>query len=93
MAEIYKNTITPVKTKIFWGGEIVNADNDLVQAVVYDITEDPTIVPAINPTVAISSSTATKIETDNGSYQLVLSTFYTNRTRKFKITQTNRRNY
>ena len=85
MAEIYKDTITPVKTKIFWGGEIVNADNDLVQAVVYDITEDPTIVPAISPTVAITSSTATKIETDNGSYQLVLSTFYTNRTRKLKI--------
>ena len=56
MAEIYKDTITPVKTKIFWGGEIVNADNDLVQAVVYDITEDPTIVPAISPTVAITSS-------------------------------------
>ena len=85
MAEIYKDTITPVKTKIFWGGEIVNADNDLVQAVVYDITEDPTIVPAVSPTVAINSSTATKIETDDGSYQLLLSTFYTNRTRKLKI--------
>ena len=85
MAEIYKDTITPVKTKIFWGGEIVNADNDLVQADVYDITEDPTISPAINPTTQISTSTATKIETDDGSYQLVLSTFYTGRTRKLKI--------
>lgn len=85
MAEIYKDTITPVKTKIFWGGEIVNADNDLVQADVYDITEDPTISPAINPTTQISTSTATKIETDSGSYQVVLSTFYTGRTRKLKI--------
>ena len=85
MAEIYKDTITPVKTKIFWGGEIVNADNDLVQADVYDITEDPTISPAINPTTQISTSTATKIETDNGSYQVVLSSFYTSRTRKLKI--------
>ena len=85
MAEIYKDTVTPVKTKIFWGGEIVNADNDLVQAVVYDITQDPKISPAINPAVQILTSAATKIETDNGSYQLVLSTLYTSRTRKLKI--------
>lgn len=85
MAEIYKDTVTPVKTKIFWGGEIVNADNDLVQAVVYDITQDPKISPAINPAVQILTSAATKIETDDGSYQLVLSTLYTSRTRKLKI--------
>lgn len=85
MAEIYKDSITPVKTKIFWGGEIVNADNDEVQATVYDITEDPTIFPPLNPEVEISQSMANKIETDNGSYQLVLSTYYTDRSRKLKI--------
>lgn len=85
MAEIYKNSITPVKTKIFWGGEIVNADNDEVEAIVYDITEDPTINPAIDPETQISSSMAEKIETDVGSYQLVLSTYYTDRNRKLKI--------
>lgn len=85
MAEIYKNNITPVKTKIFWNGEIVNADNDEVTATVYDITEDPTITPAIDPTQQISSSQADKVETDNGTYQLTLSTWYTERDRKLKI--------
>jgi hypothetical protein len=85
MAEIYKDTVTPVKTKIFWNNEIVDADNDLVTARIYDITNDITISPSISPTTVISTSTADKVESDVGTYQVSLSRFYTSRNRKFKI--------
>ena len=54
MAEIYKDQTAPIKTKIFWAGEIVNADQpDLehsgVTATIYDITEDNTINPTVDP--------------------------------------------
>lgn len=85
MAEIYLNTVTPVKTKIFWNNEIVNADNDEVTAELYDITEDITVNPPIDPSIIISTMDAVKVENDNGTYQISLSRFYTDRNRKFKI--------
>lgn len=85
MAEIYKDTVTPVKTKIFWNGEIVDADNDEVSALIYDITEDPTISPAVDPTVILSTMDAEKLLEDRGTYQISLSRYYTSRNRKFKI--------
>ena len=85
MAEIYKDSVTPVKTKIFWNGEIVDADNDEVTAEIYDITEDPAVNPPIDPTVIISTMDADKVLEDRGTYQISLSTYYTFRNRKFKI--------
>jgi len=85
MAEIYKDTVTPVKTKIFWNNEIVNADNDEVTAEIYDITNDISIDPPIDPEAIISTMDADKVENDNGTYQISLSRYYTNRNRKFKI--------
>ena len=58
MAEIYKDQTSPIKTKIFWGGELVDADDDVI-AVVYDITEDNTISPTVNPNVPVGTFTAT----------------------------------
>jgi hypothetical protein len=84
MAEIYKDQTSPVKTKIFWGGELTDADGD-VTAVVYDITEDGTISPAVNPTVPLGTYTATKSETDMGTYQIVIPFSLCRRNRKFKI--------
>jgi hypothetical protein len=85
MAEIYKDQTSPVKTKIFWGGEIVDADNDIVTAIVYDISEDGTINPAVDPNVPILELDATKVETDRGTYQIVIPFEYCRRNRKFKI--------
>ena len=85
MAEIYKDQTSPIKTKIFWGGEIVNADNDYVTATVYDITEDNTINPSVDPNVSIFTSIATKVETDDGTYQIILPFQQVRRNRKFKI--------
>ncbi|NDB59262.1 hypothetical protein EB001_12560 [bacterium] len=85
MAEIYKDQTSPIKTKIFWAGEIVNADDDLVTATIYDITEDNTINPTVDPNTPIIEIEATKIETDDGSYQIVIPLEYCRRNRKFKI--------
>jgi hypothetical protein len=85
MAEIYRYSVTPIKTKIFWNGEIVNADNDEVEAVVYNVTEDLTIIPPLNPLASIAILDADKVETDIGTYQISLSQFYTEKTHKYKI--------
>lgn len=85
MAEIYKDQTSPVKTKIFWNGEIVNADNDEVTAVIYDITGDATISPAIDPEVSLIVLSATKVESDEGTYQIVIPFNLCRRNRKFKI--------
>ena len=85
MAEIYVNQTSPIKTKIFWGGEIVDADNNLVTARVYDITEDGTISPTISPSTIIVTLNATKLETDIGTYQIIIPFQYCDRNRKFKI--------
>lgn len=84
MAEIYKDQTSPIKTKIFWAGELVDVDND-VTAVVYDITEDTTVYPSLNPNVPVGTFTATKLETDMGTYQIVLPIDLSRRNRKFKI--------
>lgn len=84
MAEIYKDQTSPIKTKIFWGGELVDADDDVI-AVVYDITEDNTISPAVNPNVPVGTFTATKLETDMGTYQIILPLSLCRRNRKFKV--------
>lgn len=84
MAEIYKDQTSPIKTKIFWGGELIDADDDVI-AVVYDITEDNTVSPSVNPAVPVGTFTATKLETDMGTYQIVLPLSLCRRNRKFKI--------
>ena len=84
MAEIHINSNSSVKTKIIYGGEIVDADGN-VTATIYDITEDPAIDPPVDPGTAVYTNTATKIETDNGSYKLNIPYTLTNRYRNFKI--------
>lgn len=84
MAEIYIDQTAPIKTKIFWAGEIVDADANVI-ATIYDITEDSTINPTVDPDTAILTLTATKLETDGGTYQIVIPIEYCRRNRKFKI--------
>jgi hypothetical protein len=85
MAEIHINTNSSVSTKIIYGGEIVNADGDLVTATVYDITEDPALETPVNPDNPIFSSQAIKIETDNGSYKINIPYHQTSRLKNLKI--------
>lgn len=84
MAEVYIESNFPVKTKIFYAGEIMDADGSVV-AKVYDITEDPAITPAINPGDLITQLVATKMEEDFGTYKVVFPFSLTTRPRKFKL--------
>lgn len=84
MAEVYLNSNFPVKTKIYYAGEVLNADGTVV-AKVYDITQDPAISPAIDPEELLIQITATKSEVDPGTYQIVFPFSLTSRNRKFKI--------
>ena len=85
MAEIYKDQTAPIKTKIFWAGEITDVDNDYITAVIYDITEDNTLNPTVDPNTPILELEATKLETDAGTYQIIIPFEYCRRNRKFKI--------
>jgi hypothetical protein len=85
MAEIHINTNSSVSTKIIYGGEVINADGDLVMATVYDITEDPALEVPVNPETPIFSSEAIKIETDNGSYKINIPYHQTSRLKNLKI--------
>ena len=67
MAEIYKDQTAPIKTKIFWGGELRDADDD-VTAVVYDITEDNTVSPTVDPNTPIGDFVATRGEPAYADY-------------------------
>jgi len=84
MAEIYVNSNSPIRTKIYWAGELTVPDGN-VTATIYDVTEDPAVDPAINPEVALTTITATAVETDIGTYQVVLPFSYSERPRRFKI--------
>lgn len=85
MAEIYKDSVSQIRTKIFWNNEITNADDDEVYVYLYDVTEDKTQNPLIDPTQIISEDFAVKLENDIGSYYISLSRYYTDRNRKFKL--------
>jgi hypothetical protein len=85
MAEIHINTNSSVSTKIIYGGEVINADGDLVMATVYDITEDPALEVPVNPETPLFSSEAIKIETDNGSYKINIPYHQTSRLKNLKI--------
>jgi hypothetical protein len=84
MAEIYVGSNFPVKTTIFYAGELYIAQN-VVNVQVYDITQDPAIVPAINPETLVIQLSATQLETDPGTYQVILPFNLTDRQRSFKL--------
>jgi hypothetical protein len=84
MAEVYINSNDPVSTKIFYSGEIIDADGQ-VTATVYDITEDSAITPPIDPTTALLTFNATKLDNDFGTYQISIPFSVTDRQRKLKV--------
>jgi hypothetical protein len=86
MAEIYIDHASPIKTKIFWGGEITNPDDaNPVSVTVWDITEDQTLNPLVDPEDPIYEGQATKVETDDGTYQFTLPLSLCNRSKELRI--------
>jgi len=84
MAEIYKDTNSPIKTRISWKGEVIDNDYPVV-VVVYDITEDPLVTPAVNPTTPVGIYTAEPEDSDPGTYKIHLPLSLTNRLKKLKL--------
>jgi hypothetical protein len=82
--EILVGSNSAITHKVFWQGQLVNADG-LPQVKVYDITEDPAVTPAINPGIAVATLTSIKSEVDEGTYSVYLPFDLTTRQRQFRL--------
>jgi hypothetical protein len=74
----------PIKHKVYWRGEPTDADA-LPVVTVYDVTEDPTANPPINPNSILYTLTAEKSEVDIGVYQVSLPVNGTYKSRDLKL--------
>lgn len=84
MAEIYKNNSTAISTKLYYRGDAITPDGDVLVDF-YDITNDPLIIPAINPEAVIIELIAEPTETDVGVYNAYLPVEYVSRNRNYKL--------
>lgn len=84
MAEVFVNSHDVVSTKIFYAGNIVDADTD-VHVHVYDITEDISVVPPVDSTEPVLTLLASKDETNIGSYSAIIPADISNREKKLLI--------
>jgi hypothetical protein len=84
MAEVLINSQSPVVHQVFWNGDIAVADN-LPTVKLYDVTMDPAISPAINPTHLIAVLTSAVDETNPGTYVLNIPYQYTNRNKTLRL--------
>lgn len=84
MAEIYVGSNFPVKTTIFYAGELaVPEGNVLVE--IYDVTQDPAITPPINPGEKVLSLNATVDENNPGTYQIIFPLSFTTRQKDLEL--------
>jgi hypothetical protein len=83
MAEILKNSNSPVYHQVFWRGNVVDADN-LPTVEIYDITETP---EEENPglTILLDTITAEKDETNVGLYAAHIPLPYTSNTGTLRL--------
>lgn len=84
MAEIYVNTSSPVKHKVYWRGELYEpTSNPTVK--VYDVTEDPAITPQIEPTELLITLNSEKTENDMATYVAYIPYSFTTRYRELEL--------
>jgi hypothetical protein len=84
MAEVYVNSNFPVRTTIFYAGEPTIPDG-AVTVIAYDITEDPAVNPPVPTAVPVYQGTATQLETDPATYQIVFPFSLTNRAKSLEL--------
>ena len=65
MAEIYTRETSVIKFKLYWGGEITDADGTVTATVREYLPSGELVVPG-------TTYTATKLETDMGTYQITI---------------------
>lgn len=87
--EVYVNSSSPIKHKIFWRGLPWSAEADSLPVVyIYDITGDPTINPPIDPDVLLTTVVSEQLDTDFGTYQIYLPYYLTDRQKKLRLVWT-----
>lgn len=84
MAEILLNSQSPITHKVFWNGEVSNADASPTVSL-YDVTEDPAVNPAINPTQLLVTLTASLDENNPGTYIVNIPYEYTDRNKILRL--------
>jgi hypothetical protein len=84
MAEILTRSQSPVTHQVFWNGDVAVADS-LPVVKLYDITMDPAISPAINPTHLLTTLTSAADENNLGSYTVNVPYQYTDRNRTLRL--------
>ncbi len=82
--EIYVNTNSPIKHKVYWRGELYEPTNNPTVKV-YDVTEDPTITPQIEPTELLITLTSEKLDNDIASYVVYLPLIFTSRYKELEL--------
>lgn len=84
MAEILNRSQSPVTHQVFWNGDVAVADS-LPVVKLYDITMDPAITPALDPTHLLAAITSTADENSVGSYVINVPYQYTDRNRTLRL--------
>ena len=84
MAEILINSQSPITHKVFWNGDVANADN-LPTVGLYDVTLDPTASPYISPTQLLTTLTSSLDENNPGTYTTNVPYQYTNKNRTLRL--------
>jgi hypothetical protein len=84
MAEILTRSQSPITHKIFWNGDVANSDS-LPDVKLYDVTNDPAISPAINPTHLLTILTASLDENNPGTYTVNIPYQYTDRNKTLRL--------
>jgi hypothetical protein len=84
MAEILINSQSPITHKVFWNGDVANADS-LPTVALYDVTMDPAVSPAISPTTLLTTLTSSLDENNPGTYSINIPYQYTNRNRTLRL--------
>lgn len=84
MAEILKDTQSPVSHQIFWNGDVGIPDANPI-ARLFDVTEDPAINPSLNPTTILETLTSVEDENNPGIYTVYIPFQYTDRNRRLRL--------
>ena len=84
MAEILVNSQSPVYHQIFWNGDISDADS-FPTVKLYDVTKDPSLVPAVNPLTLLATIVSTKDENNPGTYFVNIPYAFTNRNKTLRL--------
>jgi hypothetical protein len=84
MAEILTRSQSPITHQVFWNGDVGIADA-LPTVKLYDITMDPAISPAVNPTHLLTMLTSVEDENNRGAYTVNVPYQYTDRNRTLRL--------